>query len=100
MGFPLLLSLCFPVHAKPARCSTSDDGSYTCQFHVTDRDGSFEISAPHKPTYMLNMESPGVAFGFANFGSRNVSLPGRYTRSKTDPGCWVNDTTAARICAR
>lgn len=88
------------AHAKPARCFTTDEGSFDCQFRATDRDGSFRISAPGKPTYLLNVEEPGVAYGFANFGSRNVALPGRYLRSRSEPGCWVNDATGAKICAR
>jgi hypothetical protein len=48
---------------------------------------------------MLTVDQPGTAFGFANFGTRNVALPGRYLRSKTDPACWVNDATRAKVCA-
>jgi hypothetical protein len=36
--------------ARPARCSTSDDGAYPCDFRATGRDGSFVISARGKPT--------------------------------------------------
>lgn len=86
--------------AKPARCFTSDEGSYPCAFVATDQDGSFKISAPGKPTYILNIDEPGVAFGFVNLGTRNISLPGRFLRSKTEPACWVNDSTHAKICAQ
>jgi hypothetical protein len=98
-----VLALCAfgtAAEARPARCSTSDDGSFACDFRPTARDGSFRISAPGKPTYILTMEAPGVAFGFANFGGRNVALPGRYRRSPSEPGCWVNDATTTKICAR
>ncbi len=98
-----LLALGFSTasaHAKPARCTTTDEGSYPCQFQATDRDGSFRISAPGKPAYILDMIEPGVAYGFVNLGNRNVSLPGRYLRSTSDPACWVNDTTSVHICAR
>lgn len=88
------------VEAKPASCSTSDEGSFSCEFRATAADGSFEISAPGKPTYILNMIEPGVASGFVNLGTKNVSLPGRYLRSAAEPACWVNDSTGARICAR
>src|SRR6188474_343153 len=74
--------------AKPARCFTTDDGRYPCEFRATGRDGSFVISASGKPTYILNMIEPGVASGFVNFGQRNISLPGRYLRSPTEPHCW------------
>lgn len=86
--------------ARPARCFTTDEGSFACDFRSTDRDGSFRISAPGKPTYMLTIAEKDVAFGFVNLGTRNVPLPGRYLRSKTQPECWVNDTTDAKICAR
>jgi hypothetical protein len=85
--------------ARPARCFTTDDGEFGCQFRTTGRDGSFEISAPGKPRFMLNMTEPNVAFGFVNFGPRNISLPGRYMRDRNDPGCWVNDATADKMCA-
>jgi hypothetical protein len=98
-----LAAVCFLANlaqARPARCFTSDDGAFDCQFRATARDGSFEISAPGKPTYVLNMIEPGVAQGFANFGPRNVPLPGRYLRSRSEPGCWVNDSTETKVCAR
>jgi hypothetical protein len=86
--------------ARPARCFTTDEGSFACDFRATDRDGSFQISAPGKPTYILTIAEKDVAYGFVNLGTRNTPLPGRYLRSKTEPECWVNDTTAAKICAR
>lgn len=101
-GFAALAALCCPggaAEAKAARCFTSDDGSFSCQFRPMGRDGSFEISAPGKPTYVLTMAEPGVALGFVDFGSRGIALPGRYLRSRSEPGCWVNDSTKAKICA-
>jgi hypothetical protein len=87
------------AEAKPARCFTSDDGEYACEFVATDGEGSFEISAPGRPTFSLVMEAPGVAFGYGDYGSGSVALPGRYLRSRRDPACWVNDETGARLCA-
>lgn len=89
------------AEARPARCFTSDDGAYTCQFVATDRRGSFRISAAGKPTITLQVDQdePGTAYGFANFGTRNVALPGRYLRSKADRACWDNDETGAKVCA-
>jgi hypothetical protein len=84
---------------KPARCSTTDDGVFACQFRMTDGQGSFEISAPGKPTYVMYIDEPGVAFGFVNLGAENVALPGRFLRSETDGACWKNDATDAEICA-
>ena len=87
------------AHAKAARCFTTDDGSYGCRFVATDRAGSFKILAPGKPTVILNIIEPNAAYGFDNFGPRNISLPGRYLRDRSDPACWVNDSTRDRICA-
>ena len=94
-----LCSLVSAAQAKPARCFTTDDGSFPCEFRATARDGSFEISAPGRPTYILNVTEPGIAYGFVNVGGRNVALPGRYLRSRSEPACWDNDSTTTRICA-
>ena len=88
------------AEARAARCFTSDEGNYACDFHSTASDGSFEISAQGKPTYSLVIDSPDVAFGFVKLGGRNTALPGRYKRDPADRACWVNDATSARICAR
>lgn len=88
-----------PAFAKDARCFTTDDGEYPCAFKATDRSGSFEISAEGFPTYTLVVNSPGVAAAFANFGDRNVALPGLHRRAEDDPACWVSDSTDTRICA-
>ncbi len=88
-----------PASAKPARCFTTDDGHYPCDFKGLDRQGSFEISAPSRPTYSLWVDSPGLAAGFVNFGDRNVSMPGMYERESGDPACWSNADTETRICA-
>ena len=93
------VSLISPAEAKSARCYTSDDGEYRCEFMATDGKGSFKISSPGKPTFSLVIERAGVAFGFADFGSGSVPLPGLYRRSEADPACWVNDATAAELCA-
>ena len=95
----ILPALVQVAEAKPARCFATDEGEYSCDFIATDSDGSFEISAPGRPTYSLVMDAPGAAFGFVNLGGRNVSLPGRFRRSEVDRACWVNDDTRARICA-
>ena len=89
------------AHAKRARCFTTDDGQFTCDFRMVDRDGSFTISAAGKPTYTLNMSEPGVAYGFMQIESKSIPLPGRYHRDSSDGGCWVNDATTpkAKICA-
>ncbi len=89
------------AEAKSARCFTTDDGEYDCAFVATDEDGSFEITAPGKPKFSLVISEPGVAFVFGDYndGGGNVSLPGRYLRSESDPACWVNEDTETTICA-
>lgn len=84
--------------AKPARCFTTDDGHFPCNFKGLDRQGSFEVAAPGFPTYTLWVEQPGVASGFVNFGDRNVALPGIYQRENADRACWSNSGTQTRIC--
>jgi hypothetical protein len=88
-----------PADAKPARCFTTDDGYFACDFQALDRQGSFEISAPMKPTYSLWVDSPGFAAGFVNLGDRNIALPGMYVRQSDDPACWANPETSTKICA-
>jgi len=90
-----------PALAKGATCFATDDGRYPCTFEALDDAGSFMISAPGKPSFTLNMESPGVAFGSAVFepGGRSVALPGMFRRNPKDPACWVNDATSSAICA-
>ena len=98
----LLLALFIPIAAqgRPARCTTTDDGSYPCDFEPTDRNGSFEIRAPGKPLYIIVVEEPGRAGAFVNLGTRNIGLAGPYVRSKEDPACWVSEAANARICVR
>lgn len=85
--------------AKPARCFTTDDGYYNCDFRGTDGLGSFVIAAGGYPTYSLIIDRPGFAFGFVNFGDRNIPLPGEYVRSRDDGACWQNPETSTKICA-
>lgn len=85
--------------AKPARCFTTDDGYFACDFVSLDRAGSFEISGEGVPTTTLIVDEPGFASGFVNFGNRNISLPGRYVRQRDDGACWSNPETNTKICA-
>jgi hypothetical protein len=87
------------AEAKPARCFTTDDGEFDCEFTALDDAGSFEIYGAATPRYTIMVEEPGRAFGFANFGDRNVSLPGVYIRQSDDPACWANSDTETKICA-
>lgn len=87
--------------AKDAQCMTTDDGFYPCTFTSTDEKGSFTISAKGKPTFDIQIESPGVAFGFATFSEDGpfVPLPGQFLRANDDRACWDNTETDTRICA-
>ena len=96
----IILAHATAAYARPARCTTTDDGTYPCEFKATDKDGSFQITAPGKPLYILNIDGRGKAFGFVNLGNRNIRLPGEYVRSKADPACWVNDSTPTTMCVR
>lgn len=90
-----------PAMAKEARCFTTDDGDYPCEFQRLDEAGSFRISAPGKPTFELWIEAEGQGFVSAVFteGERAVPLPGTYGRTKKDPACWKSDATETEICA-
>lgn len=87
------------AEAKPARCYTSDDGRYACDFQQFGGDGSFTISAPARPTYTISIIGRGVADGFANFGNRSIPLPGPFYRSRSDRACWVSAETDFAVCA-
>ena len=87
------------AEAKKARCFTTDDGNYPCNFKPIDGDGSFEITARGFPGYQMVLEPDGFAFGYANFGDRWISLPGHYERAGDDRACWDNSDTDTRICA-
>ncbi|WP_018263628.1 hypothetical protein [Methylobacterium sp. WSM2598] len=95
-----LLSCATAAAARPATCRTSDEGEYPCTFTAMGRQGSFRISAAGKPTVTLEVDRPGVAFGYLTLGGRTVPLPGEYARSTEDPACWINTATSAKVCAR
>lgn len=108
MRIPLFVASLLPLivmapaaKAGEARCFTTDDGNYNCWFEPFGGDGSFEISAPGKPTFTLFMQGNGEASASAVFepGGRSVALPGPYRRSKQDGACWVSSATGTQICA-
>lgn len=88
-----------PAAAKKARCFTTDDGYFQCNFTGLDTRGSFRISAAGYPSYTLEIDQPGFAFGFVEIGGRSISLPGQYVRGSDDPACWSNPETNTKICA-
>lgn len=94
------LAFAGPALAKPAKCFTTDDAAYPCNFRALDKAGSFEISAPGKPTFTLQVDEPGLAHVFADFGTgRSVALPGQFARSRQDGACWENGETQVKLCA-
>lgn len=102
--FAALLALLVAVPttmAKEARCFTTDDGDYSCDFQRLDEAGSFRISAGGKPTFELWIEADGQGFVSAIYeeGGRAVPLPGTYFRAKKDRACWKSDATETEICA-
>lgn len=96
-----LVLIAAPALAKDARCYTTDDGYYDCNFEGMGGDGSFEISAAGYPSFQLLMDGPGVASGYGQYepGGRYVPLPGSFERSRRDGACWQNDETGVEICA-
>jgi hypothetical protein len=88
------------AEARPACCFTTDEGLYRCDFQRTAKNGSFRISARGKPTYIVEIVEPGVANGYLKLGKRSVPLPGVYRITPEEPGCWLNDSTGAKICAK
>lgn len=95
------LAIVSAAQAKDARCFTTDDGNYPCDFQRLDDAGSFRISAVGKPTFELWIEAEGQGFVSATFeaGGRAVPLPGTYLRTKKDRACWKSDATETQICA-
>ena len=92
----LVPSLAF---AKRARCFTTDDGYFSCQFKETDKAGSFEIKGRSTPTYSLVVDEPGFAFGYINFGNRGIPISGMFVRQRDDRGCWNNPEMNVKLCA-
>jgi hypothetical protein len=88
-----------PAFAKRARCFTTDDGYFSCQFRATDKAGSFEIKGRSTPLYSLVVDEPGFAFGYINFGNRGIPISGMFVRQRDDRGCWNNPEMNVKLCA-
>ncbi|WMS43425.1 hypothetical protein RDV64_03200 [Acuticoccus sp. MNP-M23] len=88
-----------PVEAKPARCYSTDEGDYACDFKQFGGDGSFTVSAPLRPTYTISITGRDEADGFSDYGNGNIPLPGPFYRSSSDRACWISDATAFEVCA-
>ena len=85
--------------AKPARCFSTDDGYFACNFIATDKRGSFEVSARGKPTYSLIVEEPGFGSAYLNFGDGGIPINGMFVRQREDPACWNNPERNVKLCA-
>ncbi len=95
-----LMLLVGVADTKPARCFTSDDGYFNCDFRGLDSAGSFRISGKGYPTYTLEVDTPGFAFGYVHLGTgRTIPLPGQFVRQRDDAACWANPETDVKICA-
>ncbi|WP_244440045.1 hypothetical protein [Mesorhizobium metallidurans] len=94
-----ILTFSMAAEAKRARCFTTDDGYFSCNYRALDSDGTFRISAPGYPAYVLEVDGPGFAYGYVNLGRRNVPLPGQFVRSRDDGACWNNPQTNTKLCA-
>lgn len=95
-----VLLVAAPALAKEARCFTTDDGYYDCDFESTGG-GDFEITADGYPSFQITIDRPGFAFGSAQYepGGRYVALPGMYVRDQQDGACWHNPETETKVCA-
>jgi hypothetical protein len=101
LAVPVAAILAGVAHGKDARCVTTDDGDYPCEFTSTGANGSFEITAEGKPTFTVEIESDEAAWVYAIFPGTtdSVALPGPYRRAADDRACWENPDTETRICA-
>jgi hypothetical protein len=86
------------AEAKRARCFTTDDGYFACNFVSLDGVGSFRISARGKPSYSMLVNSPGFASGYVNFGNRGIPISGMFVRQRSDRACWNNPEMEVKVC--
>jgi hypothetical protein len=89
------------AHAKSARCFTTDDGYFPCQFKATDKAGSFEIRSDRDPNlgYTIIIDEPGFASGFVIIDGRSISVGGMFVRQRDDGACWNNPELNLKVCA-
>ncbi len=90
-----------PAFAKSARCFTTDDGYFPCQFTATDKAGSFDIRSDRDPNlgYSILVEEPGFASGFVIIDGRSISVGGMFVRQRDDGACWNNPELNVKVCA-
>lgn len=89
-----------PALAREARCFTTDDGYYDCDFESLGG-GDFEIAADGYPSFQIVIDRPGFAFGYARYEPDGgyVALPGMFVRDRQDGACWHNPETETKVCA-
>lgn len=98
-AFLLLAANSFSVQARPATCFASGMGKYDCEVNLVEFNGSFSMSAPGKPTFMLIFDAPGYAFGFISENDKMRALPGPFEQEAAEPACWQNLQDDSRLCA-
>ena len=94
-----LILLPAAAEAGKARCFTTDDGYFDCNFKSLDRKGSFRISSPGPHSVSILIEEPGFGFGFVEIGGRNIPIGGMFVRQRDDAACWSNPDVQVKICA-
>jgi hypothetical protein len=98
-GLALAVGIPTAAGAKPARCFSTDDGYFKCDFRKIDRAGSFEIRARGLPGYSLIMEEQGFASGYLRVGGRGIPINGMFVRDSGDGACWNNPEQSVKLCA-
>jgi hypothetical protein len=96
----LFVSIFMPsvAKAKAAKCFTTDDGYYKCNFKKTDKAGSFEIRARGKPGYNIIVEEPGFASGYLQMNGRGTPINGKFVKQRDDGACWNNPEQNTKVC--
>lgn len=96
-----ILVLSAPAFAKSARCFTTDDGYFPCQFTATDKAGSFDIRSNRDPSlgYTILVDEPGFATGFVIIDGRSIPVGGMFVRQRDDGACWNNPELNVKVCA-
>ncbi|MGL4489411.1 MAG: hypothetical protein ACRCU5_08210 [Rhizobiaceae bacterium] len=87
--------------AKSARCFTTDDGYFPCNFTATDGNGSFDIQSLKDSGmgYSIIVEEPGFASGYVRINGRGIPVNGMFVRQRDDGACWNNPEMNVKVCA-
>lgn len=98
VAFAGLFTAIAPAEAKSARCYSSRDGYYHCNFQALDGKGSFTTWARGYPTYTFVVRD-GFAKGVRTWRGRDSMMRGLYVRSRDDGACWQNPENRTKFCA-